>query len=215
MEENTRVGEMKAKEKIAIQWHEPPKKKPGEELMKNMAVASALVLCAIALKGGALPSMTDAADAVIASVSDDTLLDDQLGKLSFVSKLFPEATLVFGQSQPGQLSLPVSGGVVVHAWSEAEPYLSWRTSTSQVCSASGGTVMGVYHGADEERLVQVMNEQGVTCVYGNLREALVETGDSVQAGDQIGELMPGKDCLFELRVDGRSVDPSAWWPSAT
>lgn len=210
MEKETVTSELKIKEKPVIDWQEAKKKHPGEDLLKNLGVASALVLCAVALKSGALPAASDATDAVLTSVTNDTLLDDQLGKLTFVSTLFPEATLVFGEHKANALSVPVSGGVVVHAWNEEEPYMAWRTSESQVFSSGAGVVMGVYHGENEERLVQVMSDNGVTCLYGNLREASVQTGDRVEAGEVLGVLLPGSDCVLEVRVNGVSVDPVAY-----
>ena len=213
----TRTQQLRPKEKPArlpdipeVSWREQLRRKPGEELLKNMAVAAALVLCAITLRGGALPQATDVTDAVMTAVTGDTLLDDQLGKLSFVSALFPEATLVFGQTSTEEsLALPVSGGAVVHAWSEEEPYMAWRTSSARITSSMDGEVIGVYHGNGEERLVQVLGDDGLSCLYGNLGEV------SVSAGDAIGTLMPGADFVMEVRRDGFSVDPAALLDSAS
>lgn len=196
----------------AIEWQEPPKRRPGEHLMRNLATASALVLCAVALRQGALPGTSSAVDAVMTAVTDNTLLDDTLGRLSFVSSLFPEATLVFGEQTYPELSLPVSGGTVVHVWSEAEPYTTWRSDAHTVTSSISGEVIGVYHGEDEELLVQVMAEDGLACLYGNLAEVSVSMGDAVQAGDVLGTVMNGADCVMELRRDGISIDPSAMMP---
>lgn len=219
----TRTQQLRPKEKPVrlpdipeVSWREQLRLKPGEELLKNMAVAAALVLCAITLRGGALPQATDVTDAVMTAVTGDTLLDDQLGKLSFVSTLFPEATLVFGQTSTEEsLALPVSGGAVVHAWSEEEPYMAWRTTAAQITSSMDGEVIGVYHGNGEERLVQVLGDDGLSCLYGNLGEVSVSMGDAVSAGDAIGTLMPGADFVMEVRRDGFSVDPAALLDSAS
>ncbi|MGN0747851.1 MAG: peptidoglycan DD-metalloendopeptidase family protein [Aristaeellaceae bacterium] len=198
-----------AEKKPVISWQEQVKRKPGEELLKNLAVASALVVCALTLRSGAVPSLTQPTDAVLAAVSGDTLLDEQLGKLSFVSALFPEATLVFGEQTEESLVMPVSGAAVVHAWSEAEPYISWTCASGQVVSSLDGEVSGVYHGNDEERIVQVTADSGLSCLYGNLASAAVAAGDAVRAGDVLGTLMPGAECVMEVRRNGYSVDPAA------
>jgi len=197
--------------KAEVVWQEPVKRRFGESFFKNIAVASALVLCAVTLRTGAIPPLSQAADAVLTAATDQSLLDDQLGKLSFVSALFPEATLVFGETHVDTLAVPVSGGVVVHAWSETEPYISWRASGSQVNAVSGGEVIGVYHGNGDERLVQVLNDDGVACLYGNLAEVYVQTGDAVVAGEPLGTLLSGTDCVFELRQNGRSVNPTNYF----
>lgn len=197
--------------KAKVEWAVPVKKRFGESFFKNIAVASALVLCAVTLRTGAVPQLSDAADAVLTAATDQSLLDDQLGKLSFVSALFPEATLVFGESYAETMDVPVSGGVVVHAWSEAEPYMSWRSDNQQVNAVSDGEVVGVYHGNGDERLVQVMNSDGMAYLYGNLAEVYVQTGDMVKSGDCLGSLLTGADCVFELRENGRSINPSDYF----
>lgn len=194
-----------------VEWIDPPKKRHGEAFMKNLAVASALVLCAVTLRTGAIPSANTAVDAVMTAATDHSLLDEQLGKLSFVSALFPEAVLVFGENDYAELSLPVNGGTVVHAWSEAEPYMSWRTDNREVSASFDGEVIGVYHGNGEERLVQVMGNDGLSCLYGNLAEVNVQTGDAVAAGDLLGVLTAGEDFVLEVRQEGLSIDPALYF----
>ena len=208
---HTRENRLMQQETV-IEWQESPKRMVGEHLMRNLATASALVLCAVALRQGALPGADSAVDAVMTAVTDNSLLDDTLGRLSFVSSLFPEATLVFGEQTYPELAMPVSGGTVVHAWSEVEPYISWRTSTRTVSSSIAGEVIGVYHGDGEERLVQVMGDNGLACLYGNLSEVSVAAGDAVQAGDPLGMVMADADCVMELRRDGISIDPTMMLP---
>ncbi|MBQ2953128.1 MAG: M23 family metallopeptidase [Clostridia bacterium] len=208
----TQVGRMTIRKPRAagepeITWKKAAKRRPGERLLGNMAVASALLICAVALRSGALPELSPAADAVLTAATDDSLLDDQLGRLSFVCALFPEAALVFG-AQDDALALPVSGGAVVHAWSAQEPWMSWRTGSGTVTSASDGEVVGVYHGNGDERLVQVLGADGLACLYGNLAQVSVSTGDAVSVGDAIGTLMTGADAVFEVRRDGVSIDPA-------
>lgn len=188
-------------------WKEAGKCSWGEKLMQNLVVASAVAICAVALRSGAVPSAASLTDAVMTAAQDDSLLDEQLGKLSFVSTLFPEAVLVFGQSSV-ELNMPVSDGAVVHAWSENEPYVSIRSTGADVLSAEAGEVIGVYHGNGDERLLQVMGEDGVSCMYGNLDEVLVDIGDYVDTGTVIGRLMEDAELVFEVRRDGVSMDPA-------
>ena len=219
--EQTSVSPLKIREPLewlpdvrntpAPDWQTVQDLPPKHSLLKNLAVASALVLCAVTLRTGALPSLDDATDAILTAATDQSLLDDQLGKLSFVSSLFPEAVLVFGETQVPELTLPVSGGVIVHAWSEQEPYTTFRANTSQAFSAIAGEVSGVYHGNGDERLVQITNGDGISCLYGNLQDVCVQIGDSVQAGHQIGTILPGEDIAFEIRMDGHSIDPARWF----
>lgn len=191
-----------------INWREEVKRKPGEELMKNLSVAAALVICVAALRSGALPTLTPATDAVLTAVSGDVLLDEQLGKLSFVSSMFPEATLVFGEQSQEPLTLPVDAESIVHAWSEQEPYISWRCMSDAVYAMMSGEIMGVYHGHGEETLVHVMGNDGTLVVYGNLANSTKAAGDRIEQGEIVGRLLPDRTCVVEVRRDGYSVDPA-------
>ena len=191
---------------IEPEWRKSVGLKRGEELLKNMAVAAALVVCAVVLRSGG--TATNVTDAVMTAVSTDMTLDDTLGKLTFVSKLFPETALVFGEGGDASLAAPVENGTVVHAWSEAEPYLAYETSDVDVYSACGGEVMGVWHGEGEELLVEVRDAAGVTCCYGNLAQADVTVGDTVLTGSRIGQVAEGDSLFFEVRSNGYSIDPA-------
>lgn len=211
--QGTQVGRMTVRRRAGemgeqrTEWKEAARKRPGERLLSNMAVAAALLICAVALRSRALPELSPVADAVLTAATDDSLLDDQLGRLSFVSAMFPEAALVFG-AMDDTLDMPVSGGAVVHAWSVQEPWMAWRAGSRTITAAADGEVIGVYHGNGDERLVQVLGADGLACLYGNLGEVSVSAGDAVAAGDPIGTLMTGADAVFEVRRDGMSIDPA-------
>lgn len=191
---------------------ETPKRKlfRADDLMKNMGLAAALVLCAVLLRSGTVPALDPAADVVLAAATDNSLLDDQLGKLSFVSALFPEAVLVFGEQSAPALVPPVEMEQVTHAWSEQEPYTAWETDRGVVTASADGEVTGVYHGNGDEQIVRIMSADGVTCIYGNLDRVKVQTGDAVRTGDVVGSLLSGENFVFEVQKNGVSIDPALY-----
>lgn len=178
-----------AASKPDIEWVKTPKKHWQERLLPNLAIASALMLCAVALKTGAIPPLTDAVQSVMSAATDDSLLNGDLGKLSFVSSIFPEASLVFGESG-GKLTMPVEAESVVHAWSQSEPFISWDAQTKIVTSAMAGEVIGVYHGNEDERLVQVLGADGAELPVRESGECDGQHGrhgaDGRSAGDAYG-----------------------------
>ena len=182
----------------------------ANDLLKNMGLTSALVLCAVTLRSGALPALDPAADIVMAAATDHSLLDDQLGKLSFVSALFPEAVLVFGENASAELELPDDLAQVTHAWSQQEPYMAWENDGGAVTASADGEVTGVYHGNGDEQIVRIMGNDGMTCIYGNLAEVNVQTGDAILKGEVIGRLLKGEDFVLELQKNGISVDPTIY-----
>ena len=88
--------------------------------------------------------------------------------------------------------------------------MAWRGGRSDVKAALEGEVIGVYHGYGEERLVQIMGSRGLSCLYGNLDEVALQIGDRVSVGDTVGTVLAGEDCVFEVRRDGVSIDPSVF-----
>jgi septal ring factor EnvC (AmiA/AmiB activator) len=65
-----------------------------------------------------------------------------------------------------------------------------------------GTLIILDHGANRYTL------------YGYLSEAIVERGQQVNAGDELGRVgsapAGGSALYYEMRIDGRSVDPLQW-----
>ena len=188
-----------------IEWVKPRRKEFAERLTRNVAVAAALLLCAVAVRNAALPQAKDVFTAIQDSVTMD--LDESLGKLTFVSSLLPESALVFWNSgEAVQVSAPVHGDIV-HAYNEAEPYIGLLGVSVDVRVAADGEVMNVAHGDGEERVVRVRHEDGLETLYGNLLECFVAEGDQVYEGDIIGETAQKQPVFFEVRKNGRSVDP--------
>ena len=68
--------------------------------------------------------------------------------------------------------------------------------------------MSLAHGPGEERILRIRHENGVETLYGNLKECFVEAGSMVESGQVIATLLPDTPLAFELRINGRSVDPS-------
>ena len=178
------------------------------DFLKNLVTASALLICVVMLRGGAVPGADSAADAVLASARQDTLLNDELGKLTFVSTLFPESVLVFGESRDDHVTMPVNATAMIHSWRYDEPYAAWASDGTNVFAAVTGEVAGVYHGMDEELIVQITNDRQLSCIVGNLTQVTVATGDHVTQGELIGNIGEGSYCTFEVQQDGRSIDPA-------
>ena len=131
-----------------------------------------------------------------------------MGKLSFVDSLLPaEVQEVWRQAESVTVFEPVRGSVI-HAWSRQEPYLELSCNTTDVRAAADGEIMSIAHGPDEERIVRIRHEGGLETLYGNLESCAHEVGDRVCAGDPFATVLEGAPLAFELRRDGRSIDPA-------
>lgn len=183
----------------------------GERLLRNTAVACALLLTAMSIRNVDQPWSRRAAEGIRQAMTMRVDWDDTLGKLSFVRALVPDTALVFlNMGSSLELSAPVDGDLT-HEFTAQQPWLEYRCAAEQaVRAAMSGVVKAVGQGAGDEWTVLIEGEDGAETVYGYLADAYVKAGQSVNAGDSIGVTEKQADgrMYFELREGGEAVDPS-------
>ena len=175
-----------------------------DKLVRNLAVVGGMVLVLVALRNSSAPE----AKSVFNALQEGAGMkwDESVGKLSFVNSLFPEEIQeVWNENRSVSVCKPIQGEVV-HAWTGDEPYLLIESTELAVRSAAAGEVINIAHGKDEERIIRIRHD-GFDTVYGNMKECLVQEGEQVDAEEVIGTLINAEPLVFELRRDGRSVDP--------
>lgn len=176
-----------------------------DQLARNVAVVGCLFLVVVAVRNTAAPE----AQSVFGALKEGAGMewDESVGKLSFVNSLLPQSIqAVWNEKDVSAVFSPISGDVV-HAWSRAEPYLMIQSGLSDVRAAADGEVMSIAHGLGEERIVRIRHDDDTETIYGNLENCFVQVGDRVQAGQIFAGLLKEQPLSFELRVDGRSVNP--------
>ena len=177
-----------------------------DRLVRNLAVVGGLVLVIAAVRNSSIPE----AQSVFSAIQEGTGMqwDESVGKLSFVNSLLPEdIQAVWSESNVLSVFSPVKGSII-HAWSQQEPYLLIAGDVRDVRASANGEVMSIAHGMEEERIVRIRHDDDTETVYGNLESCNVDVGDRVSAGDILGQLRREQPLAFEVRVDGRSVDPT-------
>ncbi len=189
----------------------PPRKSWGsrflqlDQLLRNVAVVGVLLLVIVAVRNVDHPEAQSVFSALQASTSMEW--DESLGKLSFVSNLLPESVQSVWKEQESISVMAPCHGEIVHAWSQAEPYLEMASGVADVRAVANGEIMSIAHGLDEEVIVRIRHEDQLESVYGNLAACYMDIGDYVFQGDIIATALEGKPLAFELRKDGRSIDP--------
>lgn len=199
----------------SAEWTELPERTKGwrtwlspEALTKNLALLGCISLVALAVQaaGTGQEGVT-----VFSSLQSELTAawEEDIGKLSFVSELLPpEIREVWNPIPAINVMTPLQGDTV-HAWSVQEPYLEIASAVNDVRAAASGEVMSIAHGPEEERILRLRHTDGSESLYGNLSECFVEAGDAVKAGDVIASLLSEKPLAFEVRIDGRSIDPAS------
>jgi murein DD-endopeptidase MepM/ murein hydrolase activator NlpD len=91
------------------------------------------------------------------------------------------------------------------------------TTGTQVSAAAGGTVVHAGPAGTYGNLVTVRHENGFETRYAHLSAVDVNVGDRVEAGQDVGKVgstgySTGPHLHFEVRKDGRAVDPAPFLP---
>lgn len=177
-----------------------------DALGRNLALVGCLAL--VIMAAGSLRQ--DPGVSVFSALQSEMTAawDEDVGKLSFVSELLPPEVQAVWLQQPAVTVMAPVTGDILHAWSEAEPYVTFSSAVTDVRAAADGEVMSIAHGLEEERIIRLRHTDGHETLYGNLADCFVDVGDAVEAGEIIATLIHQQPLAFELRVDGRSVDPS-------
>ena len=178
----------------------------SERLLRNSAIACAVLLGILALGNVREPWAQKASEGVRRALTMRINLDDSLGELTFVRNLMPESALVFLNVSGGaSLSRPVDDPVA-HRWSALQPWTLFDGAGQAVRCVGAGTVTAVSALSSGGFGVLVDHGEGLESVYANLSEVSVRQGDNVNRGDRLG--MGGEGLYFELRQGGESVDPT-------
>lgn len=200
------VAQMNARTHDFSHWEPERKrrKKPFKRPRKTAVLAAAAILCA--LTGAAFtPAGQETGKAVISRITSGFEYDETLGRLQFVSRVLPESAMVFltSTSDTSTVTAPVSASAE-HPWSEQEPWLEYAC-TGSISACMSGEVMTVVRSRANAYTVRLLHDNGYESVYSGLRSVRVGEGDSVSAGQVIGE--SDGFAAFELRRDGLSIQP--------
>ena len=179
----------------------------GDRLLRNSAIACAVLLGILALGNIKQPWAEKAAQSVRQALSMHIDLDDSIGELTFVKQLMPESALVFlNVSGTSDFASPTDAALR-HPWSNLQPWLMYEAGNSPVYAVGAGTVTAISPLSDGRSGVLVDHGQGLETLYAGLDEVAVQSGDEVGRGQRLGASVDG--LYFELRQDGESVDPAA------
>ena len=183
-----------------------PRCRWGRHLTRNLALAGMLLLTVTAVRSAHLPTGETVLTAVQSLI--DGPWDDRLGKISFVSTLFPEAVSVFFESPTEEALVSPCFGRISHPWRSDEPYIGYAADDSRVFAVAPGQVMSVAHGNGEELVVRVRQEDGLETLYYGLVSLAVREGDIVTGQTCLGRALPSREILIEVRRSGLPIDPT-------
>lgn len=193
----------------------PFQKRPSAflKLNRNLAFLMLLMVCLASIYNHQLPDGQTVLTAIQSTVDDDW--DESLGKITFVDNILPETLAVFfADDQTPALSLPCNGSLS-HLWETHAPYISFIPASPDIWAVADGEVMSLSSGAGEDLTLRIRHEQGLETVYYHLSHVAVQEGDEVSAGDTIGQVASGHNLVLDVRKNGLSVNPTAFFAAAS
>ncbi len=190
--------------KMRAAQREKPKYTFSERLLRNTAVACALLLTILALSNIETPWSQKAVDGIRQALTMNVRLDERIGGMRFVERLMPESTLVFWNVGSGS-PVPVDG-VLSHEFSVQQPWQEYSLEGLEpVRIVMDGMVSAVGETAAGEWSVMVDHANGYKSVYAFMDEAGVRVGEELASGSVVGRA--SERLYFELRENGVSVNP--------
>lgn len=179
----------------------------GETLVRNSAIACALLLTLMAINNVDSPWARRVTGGVKGVVTMRINWDNTLGRLNFVRALLPDTALVYLSGDRAGLPAPVQGELS-HAYDERQPWQIYSCAAgSDVWAALDGTVSAVGQGAQGDWIVLLSHEGGAETLYGYLGEASVSLGQTVKAGELLGKAGEAGRIYLEYRLDGAPANP--------
>ena len=178
----------------------------GDRLLRNSAIACAVLLGILALGNVRQPWAEKATQGIERALTMRIDLDESIGELTFVRQIMPESALVFlNLTGSAELARPTDGALQ-HTWSQLQPWLMFEPGQHAVYAVSAGTVTAVSPLSGDRYGLLLDHGDGLESVYASMSELTVQAGDSVSRGQQLGASTEG--LYFELRQDGEAVDPT-------
>ena len=180
----------------------------GERLLRNSAIACALLLALLAARNIDTPWTRAAVEGVERALTMKIDLDESLGSLSFVRDLMPESMLVFFDlSGKSELAQPVEG-TLEKRFDEQQPWVEFACEPdAEVMAAEAGTVVATTQLSGGGWGVMIEHDNGLESVCAYLLEPSVHAGERVERGQSIARSEAGR-VYFEVRREGEIIDPA-------
>ena len=180
----------------------------GERLLRNSAIACALLLALLAARNIDTPWTRAAVEGVERALTMKIDLDESLGSLSFVRDLMPESMLVFFDlSTQSELAKPVEG-TLEKGFSDDQPWVEFSCEPeAAVSAAEAGTVVATTQLSGGGWGVMIEHDNGLESVCAYLLEPEVSAGERVERGQVIARSEAGR-VYFEARRAGELIDPA-------
>lgn len=185
----------------------------GERLLRNSAIACALLFAILSLRNIDQPWAQTASSAVERALTVDFDVDETLGELQFVKRFLPESTLVFWNlSGEDRLKKPVEGALL-HDYSAEQPWYTFVARAGEDVSAcKAGTLTACDETPSGDWMLTVSHPDGTAALYAYVDRGTIEMGESVAAGEVIASAAMQGCVYLEYQRDGQPLQVEEFYP---
>ena len=203
-----------------VEWHCMPvpqvvrrKMTHGERLLRNSAIACALLFVILSLRNIDQPWAQVASGGVERALTASIDLDETLGNLSFVRNLVPESALVFWNlSDADRLKRPVAGALL-HDYTEQQPWYEFRAGAEEdVAVGKAGTLARQAQTDAGDWVLEIVHDDGSSTVYAYVTRGTIEPGESVSRGEILAQSGAQGSVYLEYRREGQPCPVSEFLP---
>lgn len=194
-----------------------PYRKPrakGISTYKNRVVRRIAICCVIAigcvgLKYVKLPFAEQATDFLKNAFTYDLDIEESIGKLHFVEKIFPDVKAVFGDRQ--QFSYPVSGAIIQKFGENGKEYIQFQAEPkAEIVCALDGQVEKRGINDTLGKYLKIRHANNLTTVYYGMEESPLAEGAEVAQGQVLGTLSDNGLFCFQVLSGDAAQDPQKY-----
>ena len=186
----------------------------GTSTYKSRAIRRIAICCAIAigcvgLKYIKLPFAEQATDFLKNAFTYDLDIEESIGKLHFVEKIFPDVKAVFGDRQ--QFSYPVSGAIIQKFGEDGKEYIQFQAEPkAEVVCALDGQVEKRGINDTLGKYLKIRHANNLTTVYYGMEESPLAEGAEVTQGQALGTLGDNGLLCFQVLSGDAAQDPQKY-----
>lgn len=177
-------------------------------LLRNTAICAVAVLAVYGMKMIDTPITNSITTSVKQAISYEMNIDNTLGKLQFVNETVKGTQII--ESAP-QMVYPIEGTIKTKFTDTNSTGITFTcVKGATVCAAAEGTVAVVGEDSTLGKYVQIKHTDSIYSVCYGLTDITVKKGDKVTAKQKLG-VSKATEMLFEVKINGRPVDPSQYF----
>lgn len=181
----------------------------GQRAGRRLAICCAIALGCVGLRYVKLPFAQQTTDFLKNAFTYDLNIEESIGRLQFVEKLWPDVTAVFGDQQ--QFSYPVTGAIIQKFGEDGKEYIQFQAQPNAdvVCALDGQVEK---RGINDKlgKYLKIRHTNNLATVYYGMDQSQLAEGTDVKQGQTLGTLSGDGLFCFQVLSGDTPKDPQKY-----